>query len=72
MTTRQLSAHLSEIESVIGASSKVMMIMRGMQPIIGCFRLLGDHTIGKMKKALHNHMKKSIAVFGFLEDSADV
>jgi len=42
-----------------------------MSLMIGRFRLLGDHT-GKMKKALHHHMMKSVAVSSFIEHSADV
>ena len=52
-------------------SDKVMGIMRSLSPITGLFKLLGDHTIGKMKKALHNQIM-SVAVSGFIEHSADV
>jgi hypothetical protein len=61
-----------EICLLMGVSGKVMGIMRGRNAVLGQFELPGDHTIGKMKKALHNHMMKSVAISGFLEDSADV
>jgi hypothetical protein len=82
MTTSTPINHLNEMKTsfassfeiclLMGVSGKVMGIMRGMNAVLGQFELPGDHPVGKMNKAVDNHMMKSVATSGFIKHSADV